>query len=182
MTVGSTKTASQLNFLNFNNCNVIARKITLQVCNVNFRSPPPTGEFKFNVDNSAKGKPGPVGCNGVLRDSNGHVVGLFFCLIGLHDSNIAELMAILKALKLFAASPYTSSPLIIESDSRVALSWVNSVEKRPWDKWSILNELNSLRITLGTVSFKHIFKEGNDFVDSLAKYGVNNNTSFSAWW
>ncbi|EOY19749.1 Uncharacterized protein TCM_045057 [Theobroma cacao] len=42
-----------------------------------------------------------------------------------------ELMAILKALKLFTATPYTSSPLIIESDSCVVLSWVYSVEKRP---------------------------------------------------
>ncbi|EOY13380.1 Uncharacterized protein TCM_031941 [Theobroma cacao] len=145
-------------------------------------SPPPTGEFKFNIDSSAKGKPGPAGCDGVLRDSDGHVVGLFFCLIGFHDSNFAELMANLKALKLFTATPYTSSPLIIESDSRVALSWVNSVEKRLWDKWSIFNELDSLCVTLDTVSFKHIFREGNGFADSLAKYGVNNNTSFSAWW
>ncbi|WRX28906.1 Ribonuclease H domain - like 10 [Theobroma cacao] len=91
-------------------------------------SPPPTGEFKFNVNSSAKGKLGLAGCGGVLQDSDGNVVGLFFYPIGLHDSNFAELMAILKALKLFAATPYTSSPLIIEFDSRVALSWVNSVE------------------------------------------------------
>ncbi|EOY12946.1 Uncharacterized protein TCM_031451 [Theobroma cacao] len=84
-------------------------------------SPPPTGEFKFNVDSSAKGRPGLAGCGGVLQDSDGNVVGLFFYPIGLHDSNFAELMAILKALKFFAATPYTSSPLIIEFDSRVAL-------------------------------------------------------------
>ncbi|EOY20792.1 Uncharacterized protein TCM_012134 [Theobroma cacao] len=29
-------------------------------------SPPPTGEFKFNVNGSAKGKPGPAGCDGIL--------------------------------------------------------------------------------------------------------------------
>ncbi|EOY25663.1 Uncharacterized protein TCM_027046 [Theobroma cacao] len=85
-------------------------------------SPPPTGEFKFNVDDLAKGKSGPAGCGGVLRDSEGYVVGLFFCPLGLHDSNFAKLMAILKALLPFAATPYTASRLIIESDSHVVLS------------------------------------------------------------
>ncbi|EOY32802.1 Uncharacterized protein TCM_040827 [Theobroma cacao] len=73
-------------------------------------SPPPTSEFKFNVDGLAK-------------------VSLFFYPLDLHDTNFAELMAILKALRLFSATPYASSPLIIESDSRIALSWINSVEQ-----------------------------------------------------
>ena len=31
----------------------------------------------FNVDGSSKGKPGPVGMGGVLRDSNGKVLCMF---------------------------------------------------------------------------------------------------------
>lgn len=38
---------------------------------------PPFGDLKFNVDGAAKGKPGPAGVGGVLRNSNGAAFSLF---------------------------------------------------------------------------------------------------------
>ncbi|EOY25536.1 Uncharacterized protein TCM_026934 [Theobroma cacao] len=35
--------------------------------------PPATGELKFNVDGSAKGKPGLAGCGDILRNSELYV-------------------------------------------------------------------------------------------------------------
>lgn len=106
--------------------------------------PPPSRELKFNVDGSVKGKQGPASCGGVLHNSDGLVVGIFFSPLRLCDSNFAELMAILKAIHLFVASLYANCPITIESDSKVALLWVKSLEQRPWDKWHIFNELDSL--------------------------------------
>jgi hypothetical protein len=41
-----------------------------------------------------------VGIRGVFRDHNSLVMGFFSALVGIKDSNEAELLAIIKALKL----------------------------------------------------------------------------------
>ena len=43
---------------------------------------PPYNHMKFNVDGSARGKPGPAGIGGVLRDCNAFVKAIFFKAIG----------------------------------------------------------------------------------------------------
>ncbi|XVF48928.1 hypothetical protein PTKIN_Ptkin03bG0227800 [Pterospermum kingtungense] len=56
-----------------------------------------------NVDGSSFGKPGPAGIGGVLRN---HVETELICFskhVGMEDSNVAEIMAITKALVLFLA-------------------------------------------------------------------------------
>ncbi|MBA0819729.1 hypothetical protein Gohar_027813, partial [Gossypium harknessii] len=55
--------------------------------------PPPHVCYKFNVDESARGKPGPGGCGGVLRNSSGDILAL-----GIIDSNVAKVLAIKVAL------------------------------------------------------------------------------------
>ncbi|EOY09940.1 Uncharacterized protein TCM_025313 [Theobroma cacao] len=79
------------------------------------RQPPNDGEFKFNIDGSVWGKPSIASCGGVLQNSASHVVGIFFGPLGFHDSNYAELYAILQALRFYASSPFKDSHLIIES-------------------------------------------------------------------
>ncbi|EOY05984.1 Uncharacterized protein TCM_020842 [Theobroma cacao] len=68
--------------------------------------PPQLGEFKFNVDGSARETSGPAGYEGVLRDSEGYVT-------------------------------------------------------------------DTIRATLGGVIFQHIARDGNSFVDMLAKHGAD---------
>ncbi|EOY01173.1 Uncharacterized protein TCM_011107 [Theobroma cacao] len=96
--------------------------------------PTPLGEYKFNIDGSTRSKLGLAGCGGVLSNSNGLVIKIFFKPLGLLGLNHAEFMAILKALHLFVASPYANCPLTIELNSRVALSWVKTIEQQSWDK------------------------------------------------
>ncbi|EOY04008.1 Uncharacterized protein TCM_019268 [Theobroma cacao] len=83
-------------------------------------------ELNFNVDGSAKGKPGPSGCGRVLRNLKGILLGIFFGLFGYQDSNYTKTMAILHAL-LLSSPLYISAKGIIESDSKLTLSWVNNV-------------------------------------------------------
>ncbi|EOY05520.1 Uncharacterized protein TCM_020504 [Theobroma cacao] len=141
------------------------------------------GTLKFNVDGSARRKPRPAGCGGALRNSEGFLVGVFFGPLGVQDSNFAEIMAIKHALHLFSFSPYaTTNKLLIEFDSKIALSWILHPSKRPWDKWMLFNDIDSLILQLKEVSFQHTLREGNSFADSLAKYGVDKESMFSAWW
>ena len=69
--------------------------------------PPPAGTWKFNVDGSSLGKPGPAGVGGVIRDSQGMIKLVFSKNIGMADSNLAELLAITEALSIIAKSSST---------------------------------------------------------------------------
>ncbi|KAK2651313.1 hypothetical protein Ddye_018802 [Dipteronia dyeriana] len=62
---------------------------------------PPSGDnLKFNVDGSSRGKPGPAGIGGVLRDSYGKILCLFSFYVGIADSNSTEILAVRKAIEL----------------------------------------------------------------------------------
>ncbi|XVF78926.1 hypothetical protein PTKIN_Ptkin14bG0177500 [Pterospermum kingtungense] len=61
---------------------------------------PQVGCFKFNVDGSARGKTGPAGISGVMRDHEEAVKIRFSKHIGIADSNLAELLAIREAFIL----------------------------------------------------------------------------------
>ena len=62
-------------------------------------SPPHVSLFKFNVDGAARGKPGPAGIGGVLRNCNGDVLFMFSKYVGVCDSNEVEVLAILESLR-----------------------------------------------------------------------------------
>ncbi|KAK3222582.1 hypothetical protein Dsin_009607 [Dipteronia sinensis] len=91
-------------------------------------------DLKFNVDGSTRGKPGPTGISGVLKNSKGKIMCLFSLFIGIQDSNTAEIMAIHKACMLFASNPSIAGHnIIIVNDSSTAVSWANNTEgSRSW--------------------------------------------------
>lgn len=75
---------------------------------------------------SSRGKPGPSGIGGVLRDEFGTVWCFFSCPAGVIESNLAELLAVREALRLFCSSPWVGlKNLVIESNSMVVVSWIN---------------------------------------------------------
>ncbi|XVF38072.1 hypothetical protein REPUB_Repub20aG0066200 [Reevesia pubescens] len=96
--------------------------------------------WKFNVDGSAYGKPGPASCGGVLRDCNCNIAAIFSGLLRVLDSNEAELVAIRHALKVFKNS-----------------------------RKNINNEIDVDVAAIGLLEFSNIFKEANGMVDALAK-------------
>ena len=99
---------------------------------VSLWSTPPLGVLKFNVDGSARGKPGPAGIGGVLRDCSGVVKAVFSKAIGVTDSNVAELLAVREALRIFTDSSWVSShKLTIESDSSNVVNWVLNYKGTP---------------------------------------------------
>ncbi|KAK9266420.1 hypothetical protein L1049_012440 [Liquidambar formosana] len=149
-------------------------------CPTLWKSPPST-TLKFNVDGSAKGKPGPGGIGGVLRDDSGGVIYLFSIPVGIVDSNFAELLAVREALRLFSTSVWASSKnLLIESDSTLVVSWING-HVRVWKFQFVLNEIFSLINHLRNVVISHEFREANCMADWLAKDGVGRLAPSIAW-
>ncbi|WRX17882.1 Ribonuclease H domain - like 10 [Theobroma cacao] len=126
-------------------------------------TPPPYGTLKLNINGAAKGKPGPAGIGGVLRDHQDVIKGTFSHNIGIKDSNFAEFQAIHEGLKFFLASPWASnSDLEVESDSLNAILWTRDHSKVPWRMKLISNAIETLSKSIRKVTFNHISRELNN--------------------
>ncbi|KAL4323498.1 hypothetical protein GQ457_11G030680 [Hibiscus cannabinus] len=135
---------------------------------------PIEGVLKFNVDGAARGKPGLAVCGGVLRNWESLILALFFGPIGVADSNEAELQAIGHALALLAEIDLQGIHLVvIESDSRVAVSWVLQRERRPWQFWHWFSIIDEVCEILPNICFHTIYREANSVAAVLAKNGID---------
>lgn len=110
--------------------------------------------WKWNVDRSAKGKSGPTGIRGVLRDDKGCVLVKFAASVGIRDSNEAEFIAVIYALELSLEKEWLKlGSLIVESDSKVALAWIKST--CPSHLRFFGNKLRNILWIMKKVSFTH---------------------------
>ena len=74
-----------------------------------------------------------AGIGGVIRDCKGQVLFVFSKSIGIVDSNLAKLMAVINALSYVASANFDLLlDIILESDSKAMISWLNSVLDSPW--------------------------------------------------
>ena len=78
--------------------NSIARSHPVQFSSPLLWIPPPAGSFKLNIDGAAKGNPGPAGYGGVIRNSGGFILSLFWGSIGSNTNNMAELEGLINEL------------------------------------------------------------------------------------
>ncbi|KAJ9185001.1 hypothetical protein P3X46_004681 [Hevea brasiliensis] len=116
-------------------------------------------------------------------------LGHFLCICsypaGIDDSNGAELKAIGKALELLF---YSSSifhgvfSIILEPNSRVALSWIHNLDAAPWHLPQTINSVCSKLSILPNISFCHVLREENAIADSLSKQGLNRSEDFVAFF
>ena len=98
------------------------------------------------MDGSAKGKLGPASIGGVLRDCRFAVKAVFSKSIGVADSNVAELLAVQEALKLFVATRWASiHRLIVESDSCNVVNLVRNPHDIPWTMKKFMGHIENFK-------------------------------------
>ena len=147
-------------------------------------SPPGPGSFKLNFDGAAKGNPGPAGYGGLVRDTDGSVLGVFWGDLGECSNNLAELEGLIHGLRWASSQPW--SPLLVEGDSRLIISLVTRLQagsniskiSNNWRWESRLMELQGILQTGQAITFQHIKRKGNKVADALANKGVGSGTSF----
>ncbi|WRX23931.1 Cytochrome P450 - like 10 [Theobroma cacao] len=131
---------------------------------------PPIGWLKFNIDGAVRGCPSHLSIGGVLQDETGAVKLIFSKKVGWGDANLAEVLAVRKAMVLFATSSWVNSNnIIIESDSKN----VFNPSKASWQLRQLIFQIHSLknRVANGWL-IRHISRSSNETADSLAKSGV----------
>ena len=96
-----------------------------------FGPPHPADKLKINMDSLTWGNRGFTSCGGVCRDDLGSVIGIFSGLLGILDSNAAEVFTISHVLKFFIEFEWVGKKgVIVESDSRNVISWVLNSDSR----------------------------------------------------
>ena len=73
------------------------------------------GVLKFNMDGALRGKLGPTGIRGVLHNSKGDIIIMFFEHVRVCGSNEAEVLPILESPQLSLKK--INELLIVESNS-----------------------------------------------------------------
>ncbi|EOX99663.1 Uncharacterized protein TCM_008400 [Theobroma cacao] len=134
---------------------------------------PGADAVKFNVDGAANGSPGAARIEGLLRNEKREVFIKFSKAISRGDSNLVEYLSIGEAFILFSNSIWVHNhSLVIESDSRNAIRWINDPSKTPWRlrKWMLHIEVLKKRVTDWKI--RHRLREGNREANLLAKEGV----------
>ncbi|XP_061958903.1 uncharacterized protein LOC133680094 [Populus nigra] len=133
------------------------------------------------MDGSSLGKPGPSGIGGMLRNHHGHLLDMFSVPVGILDSNIAELRAIVKAIGLSTSNCLLHHQhLIIESDSANVISWMHKPHNRPWKHHNFFSSVNRLNVYFGLITYSHIFHESNCMTNCMAKQGMRRSSEFVA--
>ena len=98
----------------------------------------------------------------------------FIKSIEVVDSNVAELLAVQKALKLFVATHWASThKLIVESNSSNMVNWVCNPHDIPWIMKKFIGQIENFKEQLLGWEIVFIPSEGNDLIDVLAKSGVS---------
>lgn len=104
---------------------------------------PSFGSLKFNVDGASRGKPRSAAIGSIFRNCKGEILFVSLKYVGIKDSNEAEVLAILEALRIFSRSFRGLS--IVESDSSNVISWVKDLlDKGPWRFHFYFKEIKSL--------------------------------------
>lgn len=92
---------------------------------------PPTGDsLKFNVDGMSKGNPCETVNGGVLRNGENKVMGCFSKFVGWQCAFESEVLVMLNALQF--CKEFSFRQVIIESDSSLAVAWVNNHKNSSW--------------------------------------------------
>jgi len=145
-------------------------------------SPPITNRFKWNVDGSSIGKLGPFGIDDALRNHYGILLGIFSLSVGILDSNIAELRAVIKAIELSASNCFLHHKhIIIESDSANIISWMNNPHNRHWIHHKLFSSAQRLASCFDSITYTRSYWESNHMADHLAKQRVHRISDFIAW-
>eukprot|EP00253_Pinus_taeda_P021755 PITA_21755 len=141
-------------------------------------TPPPKNMYLLNFDGASKGNPGITGYGGVIRNSQGIPLKIYFGSIGWNTNNAAELEGLWLGLQI--AHHQSFMPLIVEGDSQIIINMASKLQQgsaaqKVSRSWRMATRLESLQTWLKnnkSTSFRHIRREGNKAADFLANLGA----------
>ena len=125
----------------------------------------------INIDGASRGNPGLSGI-GVVISRDGQKIAEYKEFVGSTTNNLAEYLALKKALKI--ASALNDDEITILSDSQLVVKQRNrSYKVRSKQLKIIFREVNNLEKYFKSISYRHIPRENNSAADLLANKAVD---------
>jgi ribonuclease HI len=125
----------------------------------------------INIDGASRGNPGLSGI-GIVISRRGQKVAEYKEFVGSATNNIAEYMALKKALKI--ASTMRDDEITILSDSELVVKQRNhSYKVRSKQLKIIFREVNNLEKYFKSVCYRHIPRDINREADLLANRAID---------
>lgn len=125
----------------------------------------------INIDGASRGNPGLSGI-GVVISSGGEKIAEYNEFIGNSTNNLAEYMALKKALKM--ASIMNDDEITILSDSELVVKQrTNNYKVRSKRLKTVSREISNLEKNFKWVSYRHIPREENRAADLLANKSID---------
>ena len=141
----------------------------------------------MNFDGASKGNPLTASYGGVVRNSKGFIMGVFWGSIGTSTNNGTELEGMIFGMEWAIQKNW--SPIIIEGDSLLIITMAKrlqagSLEGKLSMNWHLESKLRALCIILEAnhgVVFLHVKFYVNKFFDSISNKGVLATSTFLAF-
>ncbi|RYR08369.1 hypothetical protein Ahy_B05g076024 [Arachis hypogaea] len=131
--------------------------------------PPNEDAIKMNVDGSFFSHTRNASCGGLFCNHLGRFVTGFSCNLGGCSIMQAELWGIIKGLQIAVANKFRW--VVIESDSEMAIKFVNNGCSAHHPCAPLLEDIAILVRRIPQVSWNHILREANSAANILAKKG-----------
>ncbi|OMO70912.1 reverse transcriptase [Corchorus capsularis] len=133
---------------------------------------PPVGVIKLNVDASFSVETNEAGLGVVARDSGGAVlVSAARRLLFVSSPLYAEVHALLFAFEV--ALEYGYNSCILESDSLIAITGINSSKPCWWEEGELIYEIRELALLFDECCFIHVNREANVLAHRLASLRID---------
>jgi ribonuclease HI len=125
----------------------------------------------INIDGASRGNPGLSGI-GVVISRNGEKITEYNEFIGNSTNNLAEYMALKKALKM--ASILSDGEVTILSDSELVVKQrTRNYKVRSKSLKTVFREISNLEKSFKRVHYRHIPREDNMAADLLANKSID---------
>ena len=127
----------------------------------------------INIDGASRGNPGPSGIGVIISREGQKIVG-YKEFVGNATNNLAEYMALKKALTIASTLPLKDEEITILSDSELVVRQRNhSFKVRSKQLKTIFREINNLEKYFKSVYYQHIPRENNRAADLLASRAID---------
>ena len=125
----------------------------------------------ISIDGASRGNPGLSGI-GVVISKDGQKIAEYREFVGSTTNNVAEYMALKKALKI--ASTLNDNDITVLSDSELIVKQRNrSYKVRSKQLKMIFREVNNLEKNFKSVNYCHVPREDNCAADLLANRAID---------
>ncbi len=131
-----------------------------------------TKKFTINTDGGARGNPGPAGIGVVIKNDQGLIIQSFGGYLGEATNNVAEYMALIRALEAVAA--LGASDVHVNMDSELVVKQMQGKYKiKEPTLQELAKQVFALQNKFKTVTFTHVRREFNKEADKLVNEAID---------